>query len=71
MNRFKRWLCERYLPAYCKEELTRDNFLLGQTVDKLKHENDCLRSYVKGLEKAMRMQHRTIVLEGVKPNGND
>ncbi len=71
MNKFKRWLYERYLPAYCKEKLMQDNLLLEQTIDELKNENECLRSYVKGMEKAMRMQRRTIVLEGVKPNGND
>lgn len=61
MNRFKRWLCERYLPAYCREAAMNGIAELERRVSKLQHENDRLRAYINGMETAMRAHRRIII----------
>lgn len=61
MTRLKRWLCEKFLPAWCREELTEENERLRTANTGLWNENQRLRAYISGLETAMRCQRRAVI----------
>lgn len=64
MGRFKRWLCERYLPAYCHDAVLADNKALAERVETLEAENLRLRAYVSGMETAIRRGRPQIIVKG-------
>ena len=61
MRKFKKWLYERFLPAYCKEGLMDENRHLASTVAEQRQEIDRLNAYISGLENAMRAQRRITI----------
>lgn len=61
MTMLKRWLCEKFLPAWCREELSEENERLRTANAELRQENQRLRSYINGLETAMRCQRRVVI----------
>lgn len=67
MSKFKRWLYNRFLPAWCKEELLSANRALSKTVAKQQHEIERLNAYIDGLETALRVQRRITIRNEVKP----
>ena len=54
MKKFKKWLFERFLPAYCKENMLETNDKLVTLIAEQKAEIDRLQAYISGLERAMR-----------------
>jgi len=67
MVKFKQWLYNKFLPAWCKDNLLEENARLKLKLADLKQENDRLNAYIEGLHDAMRLQKRVIIKnEGVK-----
>ena len=54
MKRIKKWLFNRFLPAYCKDRLMRENEALADKVREMRQENRELRAYIDGLERGVR-----------------
>lgn len=61
MNRFKKWLYNRFLPAWCKDDLLETNLRLTETVGEQRREIDRLNAYIDGLHKALRHQPRITI----------
>ena len=64
MNKFKAWLCGRFLPAWCREELLDENKRLTRRVADLKAENARLNAYLDGMETALRLGRRVSINTG-------
>ena len=56
MRKFRIWLCTKFLPAWCKEELLDENKRLARLISEQREENDKLRAYIDGMNNAMRRQ---------------
>ncbi len=54
MNRLKRWLVERYLPAYARETLLEENDRLRKELGEARGELREMQHYAAGLEYAVR-----------------
>ena len=61
MTKFKVWLCEKFLPRWCRAELL-------ERCSKLQAENDVLRrraeqqeAYIAGLQAGLRAQRRIVI----------
>lgn len=64
MRKFKRWLIERFLPAWAKETLLKENEALHQSVAELRQQISELNSYIDGLEAGIKAQRRIIITTG-------
>lgn len=64
MRKFKRWLIERFLPAWCREELLTENRRLRERVQRQAAEIDRLNAYVDGVRDAIRRQPRITINGG-------
>jgi len=64
MSKFKQWLINRFLPAYCRDELKEENRRLAAKVAEQQAEIDRLNAYIAGLETAMRAQRRITINVG-------
>ena len=51
----KNWFLEHFLPMWAKETVLRDNRELRKALRRLRKENDCLKAYIRGLEKGNRV----------------
>ena len=60
MKKFKRWLIEKFLPTYCRNELLEENKRLSNKIPELQAKNDRLNAYIDGMESALRYQKITI-----------
>ena len=60
MKKFKRWLIEKFLPTYCRNELLEENKRLANKIAELQAKNDRLNAYIDGMESALRNQKITI-----------
>ena len=60
MKKFKRWLIERFLPTYCRNELLEENKRLANKIAELQAKNDRLNAHIDGMESALRYQKITI-----------
>lgn len=56
MKKFKRWLIEKFLPTYCRNELLEENKRLANKIAELQAKNDRLNAYIDGMESALRYQ---------------
>lgn len=54
MNRLKKWLVDRYLPAYAREVLMEENERLRKELDATRSELREMQHYAAGLEYAVR-----------------
>lgn len=61
MSRLKKWLIERYLPAYLRGELLEANKRLQKKVDEQAREIERLNSCIDGMQDAMIRQSRIII----------
>ena len=61
MSKFKRWLYERFLPAWCRDGLVEANRRLQAKVDAQAAEIDRLNAYIDGMQDAMIRQSRIII----------
>lgn len=50
----KKWLIDRFLPMWAKETVLRDNRVLCRQKEALERENECLRVYIRGLQRGIR-----------------
>lgn len=50
----KHWFLEHFLPMWAKETVLRDNRALRRDIRQLRKENECLKAYIRGLEKGGR-----------------
>lgn len=68
MSKLKRWLYERFLPAWCRDDLMAANKRLQETVDAQAQEIERLNAYIDGMQDAMIRQSRIIIKgkEGAK-----
>ena len=64
MGKFKRWLIERFLPVWCREELLTENRRLRERVQLQAAEIDRLNAYVDGVRDAIRRQPRITINGG-------
>jgi hypothetical protein len=53
IKRFKRWLCERFLPSWAADTLARDNEHLRQMVAEQRAEINALNAYINGMQRAL------------------
>lgn len=67
MRRFRQWLLERFLPAWAKDSVYRENKLLRAKLDERDQEIRELNAYADGLETALRSMRRIVIQNGVKP----
>lgn len=61
MGKLKRWLCEKYLPAYCRDALLEETRRLEKVVEEYREANSRLRAYVDGMETAIRQRTRITI----------
>lgn len=61
MSSVKKWLYERYLPAYLRDDLMEANRRLQKKVDEQAREIERLNSYIDGMQDAMIRQSRIII----------
>lgn len=67
MRRFKRWLWERFLPAWAKDSVLQENEALRAKLNERDQELRELNAYIDGLETALRSMRRIVIQNGVKP----
>ena len=58
VGKLKKWLFDRFLPAYCRDGLLEENERLSGRMLKLEAENKELRAYIGGMQTALRAQRR-------------
>ena len=61
MSKIKKWLYERYLPAWCRDDLMEANRRLQKKVDEQAREIERLNAYIDGMQDAMIRQSRIII----------
>lgn len=61
MKKIKRWLTERFLPVYLKEELMKENEKLKEKNRELRVRLKELNAYADGLEFGLRSQRRLVI----------
>jgi len=66
MRKFKAWLLNRFLPAYCKDALLEENARLLAANAAQKQEIERLTAYINGMEAAIRTRTRIIINNGVQ-----
>ena len=64
MKKIKRWLIERILPVWAREQLLTEIRQLEETNRYLRMENCELKSYIDGLEAGIKSQRRIIINAG-------
>lgn len=65
MRRFKRWMLERFLPAWAKDSVYRENAALRDKLGRQEQEMRELNAYIDGLETALRAMRRIVIQNGV------
>lgn len=68
MSKIKKWLYERFLPAWCRDDLMAANKRLQAKADAQAQEIERLNAYIDGMQDAMIRQSRIIIKgrEGAK-----
>lgn len=64
MKKLREYLINRFLPAWCREELLEENRQLRERVDRQVAEIARLKAYIGGMTDALRRQPRIIVNGG-------
>lgn len=67
MTQLKRWLYNKFLPAWCKDDLMDENAALRARLRTVEQDNRELRAYINGIETALRRCGRISINTGVKP----
>lgn len=65
MRKWKSWLLERFLPAWAKDSVYRENRILRDKLDAQTQELRELNAYIDGLETALRSMRRIVIQSGV------
>lgn len=66
MRNLRTWLLERFLPAWAKDSVYRENKLLREKLDTQAQEIRELNAYIDGLETGVRAMRRIVIQNGVK-----
>ncbi len=61
MGKIKRWLCDKFLPAYCRDAMLEEVTALREQIEDYRAENARLRAYIDGMETAIRRQPRITI----------
>lgn len=61
MKKIKRWLIERILPVWAREELMAEIGNLEKQNDALRHQLALRNEYISGLENGIRAQRRIVI----------
>lgn len=64
MSKFKTWLYNRFLPAWCKDDLLAANKRLETVATEQRQEIERLNAYIGGLETGIRAQRRMTINVG-------
>lgn len=64
MRNLKTWLLERFLPAWAKESVYRENQALLARLERQKQEIRELNAYIDGLEAGLRAMRRIVIQTG-------
>ena len=64
MRKLKIWLLERFLPAWAKDSVYRENAALLAKIAEQKQEIQELNAYIDGLEAGLRSMRRIIIQTG-------
>ncbi|MEA4933707.1 MAG: hypothetical protein VB071_09075 [Lawsonibacter sp.] len=64
MSKFKTWLINKFLPAYCRDALKEENSRLCGIVAEQKQEISRLNAYIDGFETAARLHRRITINTG-------
>lgn len=64
MKKIKRWLIERILPVWSREELLADIQRLNKENGDLRHTVELRDAYIRGLEAGIRSQRRIVINTG-------
>ena len=67
MRRFRKWLLEKFLPAWAKDSVYEDNKRLLAQLERQKQEIRELNVYIDGMEIAMRTARRIVINNEVTP----
>ena len=69
MTRLKRWIIDKFLPAWCRSELMDENRRLIEKIEKQAAKIDRLNAYIDGLQDALCRQPK-IIINGGDASGN-
>lgn len=64
MRKLRIWFFQKFLPAYCREELTEENKRLIRKISDLKQENAKLGAYINGMQDAAKLGRRIRIYTG-------
>lgn len=64
MARLKRWIIDKFLPAWCRSELMDENRRLIEKIEKQAAKIDRLNAYIDGLQDALCRQPKIIINGG-------
>ncbi len=67
MRRIKTWLLERFLPAWAKDSVYRENKRLLARLEQRDQEIHELTAYIDGLEAGLRALRRVTIRNEVRP----
>lgn len=66
MKRLRDWILNKFLPAWAKDSVYRENAFMKAEIGRLKAENERLNAYIDGLEYGIRAQRRITIHNEVK-----
>lgn len=69
MGRIKRWLIERWLPTWAREEMIDELRRRQAEINDLREHNARLQAYIDGLEAGIRAQRRIIINTNTQSGG--
>lgn len=69
MQKFRIWLCWRFLPDWCREELLEENRRLVAAVERLRQENRELTACIAGMEAVLKRLPKTVVIRAAGKEG--
>ncbi len=64
--KWKKWLIERFLPAWCREELLSENRRLREQLQRQEEKISRLNAYIDGIQDALRCRQKIIIQGGGK-----
>ncbi len=67
MRHVRKWLLERFLPAWAKDSVYRENRALRDKLERQERDIRELNAYIDGLETALRSVRRIVIQNGAKP----
>lgn len=67
MRKFRKWLLEKFLPAWAKDSVYAENKRLLAQLERQAQDMRELDAYIDGLETALRSMRRIVINNEVKP----